>query len=150
MVRIRFGTFSFDKVKKSLKANFVDKLSHFGGTAGLFNGFSFISVFEFLPFTISLLIIISKFQFTWKLNVVEAENINSKETEKKNEERMRKFKDITQRFQALQTEIYLYQNKMSEKHKKFETVRQALKKKLNVHDMEKKMDEMMKAKIQSV
>ena len=150
MLRIRFGGFSVLKITKGLKANLIDKLSHFGGTAGLFNGFSFISVFEFLPFTISLLIIISKFQFTWKLNVVEAEKINSKETEKKNEERMRKFKDITQRFQALQTEIYLYQNKMSEKHKKFKTVRQALEKKLNVHDMEEKMDEMMKAKIQSV
>ena len=48
MVRIRFGTFSFDRVTKLLKASWIDKLSHFGGTAGLFTGCSFISAFEFL------------------------------------------------------------------------------------------------------
>ena len=56
MIRIRFGTFTFEKIKKAAKANWIDKLSHIGGTAGLFNGFSFISVFEFLIFVIYIFI----------------------------------------------------------------------------------------------
>ena len=61
MVRIRFGTFSFDRVTRLLKANLVDKLSHFGGTAGLFTGGSFFSVFEFLPLFMTLLIMLFQF-----------------------------------------------------------------------------------------
>ena len=55
MVRIRFGTFRFLKIRKGVKANWIVKVSHFGGTAGLFNGFAIIVVFEFLHFGIVLI-----------------------------------------------------------------------------------------------
>ena len=38
-----------------MKANWIVKVSHFGGTAGLFNGFAIIVVFEFLHFGIALI-----------------------------------------------------------------------------------------------
>ena len=56
MVRIRFGSFAFKKITKGVTANWIDKLSHIGGTAGLFNGFTFISAFEFLVFGMYMLI----------------------------------------------------------------------------------------------
>ena len=56
IIRIRFASISFDKITKDVSANLIDKLSHFGGTAGLFNGFSIISVFEILVFILTLLI----------------------------------------------------------------------------------------------
>ena len=70
MIRIRFGTFSFDKITKGVKANLFDKLSHFGGTAGLFNGFSIICVFEFFAFGISLFMKICSGKKAKKSNVV--------------------------------------------------------------------------------
>ena len=56
MFRIRFDTFTIEKITKGVKATWIDKLSHIGGTVGLFNGFSFISVFEFLVFGIYMFI----------------------------------------------------------------------------------------------
>ena len=47
MIRVRFGGFSLLKITKGLKANWVDKLSHFGGTAGLFSGVSYITFLKF-------------------------------------------------------------------------------------------------------
>ena len=55
MIRIRIDTFSFDKITKGIRANLMMKLSHFGGTAGLFNGFTTICIFELLAFGISLI-----------------------------------------------------------------------------------------------
>ena len=49
LVRIRFGTFRFVRITKDVKANWIVKISHFGGIAGLFNGFAIIAIFEFLP-----------------------------------------------------------------------------------------------------
>ena len=54
MFRIRFATFSYDIITKDLKTNIFDKFSHFGGTAGLFTGFSYISIFEFIIFIFKL------------------------------------------------------------------------------------------------
>ena len=54
MFRIRFETFSYDIISKDLNENIFDKFSHFGGTAGLFTGFSYISIFEFLIFIFKL------------------------------------------------------------------------------------------------
>ena len=50
MVRISFRAKTFDTIRKDVRATTVDKLSHFGGTAGLFTGFSAISPVEFLVF----------------------------------------------------------------------------------------------------
>ena len=54
LFRIRFETFSYDIITKDIKVKFFDKFSHFGGTAGLFTGFSYISIFEFLIFIFKL------------------------------------------------------------------------------------------------
>ena len=51
-----FDTFTFDKITKGIKANWIDKIAHFGGTAGLFNGFAIIAAFEFIAFGFALLI----------------------------------------------------------------------------------------------
>ena len=56
MVRIRFDTSSFYKITKEVKTNLVDKIAHLGGTLGLFNGFSAVALFEFIPFGIALFI----------------------------------------------------------------------------------------------
>ena len=56
MVRIRFDTSSFYKITKEVKTNLVDKIAHLGGTFGLFNGFTAIALFEFIPFVIAFLI----------------------------------------------------------------------------------------------
>ena len=56
MVRIRFDTSSFYKITKEVKTNLVDKIAHLGGTFGLFNGFTAIALFEFIPFGIALFI----------------------------------------------------------------------------------------------
>ena len=48
MLRVRFGGFSVLKITKGLKANWVDKISHFGGTAGLLTGVSYITFFEII------------------------------------------------------------------------------------------------------
>ena len=50
MIRISFHAKTFDTIQKDVRATTVDKLSHFGGTAGLFTGFSAISPVEFLFF----------------------------------------------------------------------------------------------------
>ena len=56
MVRIRFDTSSFYKITKGVKTPLVDKIAHLGGTLGLFNGFSAVALFEFIPFGIALFI----------------------------------------------------------------------------------------------
>ena len=56
MVRIRFDTSSFYKITKEVKTPLVDKIAHLGGTLGLFNGFSAVALFEFIPFGIALFI----------------------------------------------------------------------------------------------
>ena len=48
MLRIRFGGFSVLKITKGLKASWVDKLAHLGGTSGLLTGVSYITLFEVL------------------------------------------------------------------------------------------------------
>ena len=84
MIRISLGTFSYDRVTKLVKANFVDKLSHFGGTAGLFTGFSFISVFECLTFLISLLLMLCGLLADSKknTNIVKVQEYGASEKEK--------------------------------------------------------------------
>ena len=93
MVRVRFGTFSLDRVTKHLKTNWIDKLSHFGGTAGLFTGCSFISAFEFLPFIMTLLIMLCQYltNKNKKLRTVHVQESEVKENEKKYEDMEQNF-----------------------------------------------------------
>ena len=60
MIRIRFGTFKLVNITKDVKAKWIDKVSHFGGTAGLFNGFAIIAIFEFIPLGIDFILQLCK------------------------------------------------------------------------------------------
>ena len=140
MVRIRFGTFSFDRVTRLLKANLVDKLSHFGGTAGLFTGGSFFSVFEFLPLFMTLLIMLFQF-FTnknKKLKTIQVEESKAKENEKnkfgvefhKNEDIDEKINDIARKFASFQRDF----------NQTLRGLEKEIKKKVDVHLMEKTIE----------
>ena len=110
MIRIRFGTFSFDKITKGVKANLFDKLSHFGGTAGLFNGFSIICVFEFFAFGIIFLMEICSRKKAKKSNVVTVtefqpnENMNQK-LDNMFEIMNKKIDDINQKLRELNMKV---------------------------------------------
>ena len=110
MIKIRFGTFSFDKITKGVKANLFDKLSHFGGTAGLFNGFSIICVFEFLAFGIIFLMEICSRKKAKKSNVVTVtefqpnENMNQK-LDNMFEIMNKKIDDINQKLRELNMKV---------------------------------------------
>ena len=119
MIRIRFGTFSVDKIAKGVKANLFDKLSHFGGTAGLFNGFSIICVFEFFPFIIIFLMEICSGKKAKKSNVVPVMEVQS------NENMNQKIDDINQKLEALQRELNIKVNNHT-----FEALEKELKKPL--------------------
>ena len=56
LVRIYFGTPTFDRITKDRAAKFVDMLSAIGGTMGLLTGFSIISGVEILYFASKIII----------------------------------------------------------------------------------------------
>ena len=127
MIRIRFGTFSVDKITKGVKANLFDKLSHFGGTAGLFNGFSIICVFEFFPFIIIFLMEICSGKKAKKSNVVPVMEVQSNENMNQKIDDINH--DINQKldnmFEAIQRELNMKVN-----NQKFEALEKELKKPL--------------------
>ena len=102
LFRIHFDTFSYDIITKDLKANFVDKMSHFGGTAGLFTGFSFITVFEILVFLFALLYNLC----TFKKKMDRTSNIGEERQKmKQNNEQIKKdILHISQRFEDIEKE----------------------------------------------
>ena len=105
--RIRFGSYTFDKITKDVKANVIDKLSHFGGTAGLFNGFSIISVFEILAFIFSLffnLFIIGRKKDN-PTNIVEVREAQTKTNENKD--------DVVDRLDTMKQELVIFEEKMN-------------------------------------
>ena len=53
-VEILFNTPTFDKIKMDERANFVVKMSSFGGTMGLLTGFSLISLVEIIFFALKI------------------------------------------------------------------------------------------------
>ena len=107
MVRIRFGTFSFNEITKGIKTNMNDKLAHLGGTLGLFNGFSIISCFEFLKFGVALIIHIYN---NWKhkgtkSNNLKAEELQLDEKKETNENIEKKVNDMTHMVEDIQNDI---------------------------------------------
>ena len=54
-VEISFNTPTFDKIKMDERANFVVKMSSFGGTMGLLTGFSLISLVEIIFFALKII-----------------------------------------------------------------------------------------------
>ena len=120
MIRVRFGTFSVDRITKSLKANLIDKLSHFGGTAGLFNGFAIISVFEFLAFGVSLLVGFYKsyIKKDKSSSGIEAQVFES--TEYKNIHEDIRNNLLAKKLEAMETELNTYRHQMIESNQMFE------------------------------
>ena len=55
-VKIYFATPTYDKITKDEKASFGTRLSSIGGTMGLLNGFSIISLVEIMYFILCLVI----------------------------------------------------------------------------------------------
>ena len=143
MIRVRFGTFSFDRVTKLLKANLVDKLSHFGGTAGLFTGFSFISAFEFIPFVMTLLIMLCQFLTSkkGKLRSIQVQKFETKENENPNEDIDLKLNHIAQKIAPLEREVNVYRQKMVNDLQTLEALEKEVKDKVDVNGMEKKIQE---------
>ena len=113
MVRIRFDTYSIDKITKGIKVNWFDKVSHFGGTAGLFNGFTIIALFELLAFifasALESLILLIQFCKSMKnekkqLNIIEVEEIHSKENENTKNDINKMLEDLVRKKEALLNE----------------------------------------------
>ena len=110
MVRIRFNTFSLDKITKDIKMDWFDKVSHFGGTAGLFNGFTIISLFELFIFLLTgvldCLTLLIQFCKCGKnkveqSNIVMVEEFQSKERKETNDHIEKKLAMMNQDFEAL-------------------------------------------------
>ena len=57
-VRIYFDTSIFDDVTYDVKATLSEKISEIGGVLGLYNGFSVITLVEFLYFLVQALLIL--------------------------------------------------------------------------------------------
>ena len=62
-MRIYFDTPTFDRIIKDAAVKPADMISTFGGTMGLFTGFSLISAVEFCYFAVQILYnVIKKFK----------------------------------------------------------------------------------------
>ena len=76
MIRISFGAKTFNTIQMDVRATTVDKLSHFGGTAGLFTGFSALSPMDFLYFfCFAILIMLYEFVRNKTRKLQDANNV---------------------------------------------------------------------------
>ena len=126
MLRVRFGGFSVLKITKGLKANWVDKISHFGGTAGLFTGVSYITLFEILSIiAISIFMTLTSMgKKVQESNDVEAQKCQSKEYENEIQDLKKKLDDNAKKLaEKLDDNAKIF-------YKKFDV----LEKRLIVHD----------------
>ena len=135
MIRVRFGGFSVLKITKGLKANWVDKLSHFGGTAGLFTGVSYITLFEILSIiAISIFMTLSSMgKKVQESNDVEAQKSQSKEYEneiqdlkKKLDDNAKKLDDNDKKFDVLEKRLIVHDYAMIEDNPDFEAYKKEL------------------------
>ena len=136
MVRIRFGSFSFNKITKGIKANWFDKISHFGATAGLFNGFTIIALLELLAFLFICVLkcLASLIQFCKSVKnkvkqsiILEVKEFRPNEDIIANDDIKKTLNDMTQKFEAL----------LNEK----DVLMGELEKKVGCHDIEEMIDE---------
>ena len=126
LIRIRFDTFSFKKITKAVKVNWLDKLSHIGGTAGLFNGFCFISIFEFLVLGVYMFI---KHCFCFgekdnesnSVNVLELQS-NETENPETNDNIEEKLDAMNQTFEDLQRKLIVTRCKLEEDNQKLKSM----------------------------
>ena len=128
MVRIRFDTYSFYKITKGVKTPLVDKIAHLGGTLGLFNGFSAVALFEFIPFGIALFI---QQYNAWKnkgkpSNCSKVDVFQSNENKETSNDTEKQLHDIAQKFEVIRNHI--------------DTLKTALGEKMDVEDAEEKIN----------
>ena len=135
MLRVRFGGFSALKITKGLKANWVDKASHFGGTVGLFTGVSYITLFE----VINIIIISLGIPCKSKVKEVEAKKCPCKENEKTIE-------DMKKKFEALERRLIVHDYTLMEDNQNFEAYKTKLLEIVGkkMHTIDNKMDNKMK------
>ena len=129
MIRVRFGGFSVLKITKGLRANWVDKLSHFGGTAGLFTGVSYITLFEILSIiAISIFMTLTSMgKKVQEPNDVEAQKCQSKEYENEIQDLKKKLDDDNaKKFDALEKRLIVHDYAMIEDNPDFETYKKEL------------------------
>ena len=129
MIRVRIGTFSFDKITRGVKANTFDKLSHFGGTAGLFNGFSFISLCEL--FILFFTLLIQYFPTFFKKmenrsNVVEVKEFQANKNGKSTCDIERQLNDMSQKCDIFEREYIMYRCKADEDSQKIDAMEKRL------------------------
>ena len=122
MIRVRFGGFSVLKITKGLKANWVDKLSHFGGNAGLLTGVSYMTLFEIFS-TIVITIFTTFMSMGKKVKEsknVEAQKCQSKEHENEIQDLKKKLDDDAKKFDALEKRLIVQDYAMIEDNPDFE------------------------------
>ena len=108
------------------------KVSHFGGTAGLFNGFVIITIFEFFHLGIAFLAFISKGLKTKekRTNVSEVKEQSNEKTDT-NYNVKYNLNDMTQNFEAIQNEV--------------DAMKREIKNMVDIHVFEDILDEKMKS-----
>ena len=123
MFRIRFATFSYDIITKDLKANIFDKFSHFGGTAGLFTGFTYISIFEFIIFVFKLFYDLYLFfkNYNKTSKVVEVQEFQPKDISNKFAKVDNQILDITQKLEYYLKRIEENTDKIDTTEKRLES-----------------------------
>ena len=99
----------------------MEKLSHFGGTAGLFNGFTIICIFELLAFVLTL--IINCFKNKKKgSNLVKVEEFKKNENKKESFDIKEKLEDNMKIFEYLRQELMINRLDITDENQKFETM----------------------------
>ena len=141
MLRVRFGGFSVLKITKGLKANWVDKISHFGGTAGLLTGVSYITLFEIIEILVISFCMICCCRF--KENKVKiSDNVKAKPSNENTiEDLKKKVDENTQKFNAMERRMIVHDYTMIEDNETFDAFKKEsdiLKK--NMDEVDKKMD----------
>ena len=121
MIRFRFDTFSFDKIRKGVKVNLIDKFSHIGGTVGLLNGFSIIFLFELFAFGITSIFKFFKNKERGS-NAVEVEETPLNDNENVNVDIQNKLYDMSKKFEKLEQDRY----KMIESNQKLMSIQRDL------------------------
>ena len=125
MLRVRFGGFSVLKITKGLKANWVDKLAHFGGTAGLFTGVSYIFLFEVVKLIVLSFIMPCQSEEN-KDKIAKNEESQFKEWENEMKDLKEKVHNYTQKFDAMMKRMIVHDYTLMEDNQNFEDYRKEL------------------------
>ena len=125
MLRVRFGGFSVLKITKGLKATLIDKLAHFGGTAGLFTGVSYIFLFEVVKLIVLSFIMLCQSEEN-KDKIAKDEESQFKEYENEMKDLKEKVDNYTQKFDAMMKRMIVHDYTLMEDNQNFEDYRKEL------------------------